>query len=169
MSMEQEAEGRTLPDVARKKQRIPYKDVVAVAIIAVIIAGFVGLMISKASLKRDIAGAQIVADKVIADVSKKDGAAARKLGNAEFQKLYTDKTLTKQFQAISEATVGTPSIDYQSLSDKDSKKTVYTVYKYPPRLADRSFYIGVVVTQSHDTWKLVNISGSADRSKLFTK
>jgi hypothetical protein len=162
-------ERRALPSVkSLRKLRVTIKEIAILVGFVVIVALLAAFIYNKLKLKHDVAAATVVTNQVINDVAKRDGAAARSLGNAKFKSTYTAAALTKQFQAIELVTSEKPTVDVQAASTGKAGKTVLIVYKYPKKLAGQPFFIGVSVTQAKGShsWQLTNISGSADESKI---
>jgi hypothetical protein len=162
-------EPRTLEDTTSKpRRRVKPTDLLIIAGFIVVVVLLVIFLIHKLQLKRDVASATVVTNQVIDDLSKRDGVAARNLGNTKFKSTYTAATLTQQFKAIELVTGEKPTIDAQAASSGKSGKTVLVVYKYPKKLANQPFFVGIAVTQAKGShsWQLTNISGSADESKI---
>jgi hypothetical protein len=113
-----------------RKLKLKVTDIVVLGIMLVVVVVLVGTITSKLSLKHDAAAAQVVADKAIADLQKRDGTAAHKLGTKKFQQTYTADQLTKQFKAIEVATLKSPKLDNTTVADGKSGRTVYFIYKY---------------------------------------
>ena len=169
-TMEEALEPRILEGVKkpRRKLGIKPKDIIIFLVIVAVIVGLTMVLLNKLQLKRDVAGAKIITDQVIADIPKHNGAAVRKLGNAKFQSTHTDATLLRQFAALDLVTVGKPVLVDQIRSAGSKGTTVFMVYRYPPHLANQPFYISVAVTKKAGTgWLLTNLSGSADETKLL--
>jgi hypothetical protein len=120
---------------------------------------------NKLTLKHDVANGRAVADRVVADISKRDGVAVRELGTSTFKSTYSATLLTSQFKSIAPVTSHSRSIDRQTLSNTSSGKTVYIIYKYPTK--DLAYYIRIAVVQKSGAWQLTNISGNADESQLI--
>jgi len=168
--MEETAEPRILEGVKkpRRKLGIKLKDIAIFGLIIVVIVALTMVLMSKLQIKRDVAGAKIITDQVIADIPKHDGAAVRKLGNDKFQSTYTAAALLQQFAALDLVTVGKPVVVDQIRSAGSKGTTVFMIYQYPPHLANQPFYISVAVTKKAGTgWQLTNLSGSADETKLL--
>jgi hypothetical protein len=161
-------EPRTLtPEHEPKSRRFKIKisDIIVFAIIIAAIVGLSAFLINRLTLKHDVNSAQVVADKTIDDLQKRDGTAARKLGSPTFQKTYSAAALTKQFQTIEVATLKPPKLERTFTFDSPSKgRTVFFVYKYTALKVP--FYIRVGVGKQTGGYMLTQISGSADESKL---
>jgi hypothetical protein len=149
----------------RRKLKIKISDVIALVIIVAVIIGLSVFIVNKITLKHDVADARIVADKVIADLQKRDGAAAYKLGNKKFQKSYTADALTKQFKAVEVATLKKPALDRTTVSS--DKHAVVFVYKYTALKVP--YYVRVILSDKAGPWQLTNISGNADESQLLVQ
>lgn len=117
------------------------------------------------SLHRSFASARAVSDQVVTAIGKRDGNAARKLGNTKFQSMYTSKQLHTQFVAIEPVTSFSRSF-YQQKLVTDKTKVALMYYKYPTK--DLAYYIRVAVTQNAKTgaWQLTDITGNADLNTL---
>jgi len=137
-----------------------------VAVIGIILLALLASSITHAvSLRRSFAGARAVSDQVVTAISKRDGDAARKLGNAEFQSMYTSKQLHDQFIAIEPVTSFSRSF-YQQKLVTTKHKVALMYYKYPTK--DLAYYIRVAVTQDAKSgkWQLTDITGNADLNTL---
>lgn len=168
-TLETPTEPRSLAsDHPRRKFRIKPKEVAIVAAFVIIIVLLVGTIINRLQLKHKVTSAEVVTNQVIADLGKRDGAAAYSLGSSKFKSTFTASQLTQQFHAIELVTGGKPVIDTQAASSGKAGNTVVVIYKYPKKLAGQPFFVAIVVTQPKGghTWQLTNISGSADESKL---
>jgi len=156
-------EPRTLEPTtpARRKLKLKVSDLVVFGVLILAIVGLSYFIVSKLQLKHDVHSARVISDQVVVDIGKRDGAAARKLGNAKFQSTYSDATLTSQFKAIEVVTSGKPSVAGQTVSRGKSGKTVLILYKYPAKLADTPYYVQVSVTEKSGKWALTNISGGS--------
>jgi hypothetical protein len=164
--MDETTEPRALQ--AEKPQRkLPVKisDIIIFAVIIAVIAGLVFFITTKLQLKHDVAAARIVSDKVIADIQKRDGAAAYRLGTPTFQSSYTADQLTKQFKAIEIATLKAPSLDRQVVADGSSGRTVFFIYRYSA-LKVPYFIRTAIQEKPGNKWQLINITGNADESQL---
>jgi hypothetical protein len=156
-------EPRVLAPTTKRTRRLKIK-ISDLVVFAVLIAAIIGLsyfIITKVQLKRDVTSARHISDQVITDIQKRDGAAARRLGNAKFQSTYSDSTLTSQFKAIELVTGSKPTIAGQTVGNGKSGKTVLILYKYPAKLASTPYYVQVAVTQQSGKWLLTNISGGS--------
>lgn len=153
---------------ATLRQRAKPTELLIIIGFIIVVVLLVVFLIHKLQLKREVASATVVTNQVIDDLAKRDGAAARNLGNAKFKSTYAASTLTQQFKAIELVTSEKPTIDQQAASSGKSGKTVVVVYKYPKKLAGQSFFVGVAVTQMNGShsWQLTNITGSADPSAI---
>lgn len=162
---------RKLPGVKPARSRIRLlKDVVMIVAVVAVLAGLAGFILYRLGLKRDVTSAMQVTDRIISDVAKHDGGDAYKLSSAKFQKQTSRGELIRQFAAIDMVTGGKPTVDGQSIVTRDGEKIAFITYKYPPKLANQPFYIVVGVTEQPDgSWKLTDISGSADKSKLLAQ
>jgi hypothetical protein len=150
----------------KRKASLKRSDMIIFGIILVVIVVLGVTLMNKLQLKSDVNHARTISDQVVADIDKRDGEAARKLGNKKFQDSYTAKQLTDQFKTIQLATDKKPTIIQQTVGGEKGKKVVYMFYQYPPKLANKSFFIRVAVTQNGDKWQLTSISGSADAASL---
>jgi len=155
------------PNPPRRKLKLKISDIVIFGIMLIVIAVLVVTLISKLSLKHDVANAKVISDKTIADIQRRDGTAARKLGTKEFQKTYSAATLTKQFKTIEVATLKPPVLDRTIAASGKSGRTVYFIYKYSALKVP--YYIRTAVNAKSGSWQLTNISGSADESSLITQ
>lgn len=154
----------------KKRPKIKPTDIVVFAVIIVVIVVLSTYIFNQLSLKRNVSNARIVTDKVITAVEKEDGMAARRYGSDKFKSTYSADALTKQFKAIELVTsAGTPTVDHQTFSGGTAKtgKSVFIIYKFPPKLAKQPFYIRVSVNDKAGSWQVVNIAGSADESSLL--
>jgi len=150
---------------AKRAIKIRPTDVVIFAVMAVIIVVLAITLTSKLQLKHDVSNARVVSDKVIADIGKRDGTAVRSLGDKKFQALYTADQLTTQFKNIAIVTGGKATVDKQIVSHGKTGKTVFIVYKYPPKIAKQPYFISVSVSpDKNGTWQLTHIGGSADEN-----
>lgn len=157
-------------ETPKKRMKVRPVDIIFFAVIIVIVVVLAVTLVSKLSLKKTVADARIVTDKAITAVEKTNGTAARDLGSSKFKSSYSADTLTDQFKNIQLVTSsGTPSVDHQTVYNgtKGSGKTVFVIYKFPPKLAKQAFYVRMAVNNKDGSWQLVNISGSADESKLI--
>lgn len=156
-------EPRVLTDAtpARRRFKLKISDLIIFGVLIVAIIGLSYFIITKLQLKHDVQSARVISDKVVADIAKRDGAAARKLGNAKFQSTYSDATLTSQFKAIELVTRARPSVAGQTVSHGKSGKTVLILYKYPAKLANTPYYVQVSVSEQSGKWALTNISGGS--------
>jgi len=118
---------------------------------------------SKRTATRNAAAARVIADEVIADIGKRDGGAARKLGDTKFQSMYTDKQLHDQFVAIKPVTSFSHSFFRDRLVGND---TALVMYRYPTK--DLAYYIRLTIVRNAKTgiWQLTDITGNADLSTL---
>jgi hypothetical protein len=158
------------PQPPKKRLKVKPSDIIVFAVLIIIVIVLASFLYNQLSLKRNVAQARIVTDKVIQAVEKEDGAAARNQGSTKFKSTYTAEALTKQFKAIELVTsAGTPTVDRQTFDGgaKNAGKTVFIIYKFPPKLAKQPFYIRVAVNDKAGSWQLVSISGSADESSLL--
>ncbi len=163
---EQEVSEALKPEAAaRANKRLKPIDIVAIVVVTIIIGILGWTLYSKLSLKHDVAAAQVVADQTIAALQKRDGAAARKLGNAKFQSTYTSEALTKQFKAVEVATSQNPELLITTVYNGKDGRTVYFIYGYSALKVP--YFIRTAILEKDGQWKLVNISGNADQSKLL--
>jgi hypothetical protein len=157
-----------LQEPAPKKLKVKVTDIITFGIIIVVIVVLAVTLAGKLRLKHDVSSAQTVSDKLITDISKRDGKAALSLGSTKFKQMYTSATLDQQFQAIELVTNKMPAIDRKIRSQSSNGTVVYLIYKYPPHLAGQPYFIRAAITQSKDgTWQLTNIAGSADENNLL--
>jgi hypothetical protein len=151
----------------RRKLKIKTSDIIIFAVMAVVIGVLAVTLIGKLQLKHDVASAHTVTDKVITDIAKRDGAAARKLGSPKFQSSYSAEQLTTQFKNIEIVTGGKATVDHETLSKGKTGRTVFIIYKYPPHLANQSYFVRVAASPNDKgKWQLTNISGTADEASL---
>ena len=145
----------------RRKLKVKISDLIVfgVLIIAIVVLSY--FIITKIQLKSDVNNARAVSDQVITDIAKRDGTAARKLGNPTFQSTYSAAALSAQFKTIEVVTGAKPSVAGQSVSHGKSGKTVLILYKYPAKLANQPYYVQVAVTEQSGKWLLTNISGGS--------
>lgn len=150
----------------RRKLRLRPLDVIIFAVMLGAIIGLSATLITKISLKHDVSDAQVVSDKAIADLQKRDGQAAYKLGTPTFQKTYTADQLTKQFKAVAVATSKPPTLDRKMVADsKNGTRNIFFIYKY--NTFKVPFYIRTGLIQKSGAWQLTAISGDVDESKLI--
>lgn len=147
-----------------RKLRFNIGDAIFVLAFLIIVVALSITLINHIVAKRDVAGAQAVADKVIADIGKRDGAAAYKLGTKQFRSQITAEKLDQQFKDVQVATKGTPTLDRKILYKGPAGKSVYLIYKYPGAVP---YYVRVASTTESGDWKLSSISGNIDESKLL--
>lgn len=121
------------------------------------------------SIKHDIAAAQAVADKVVVAIEKRDGGAARVLGDATFKANNTDASLTELFKEKEIATLQKPQLERHAVHTNKQGRTVYFIYKYTALKVPYYVRIGVHDSGAANSWQLANISGNIDSSKLLTK
>ncbi|TAH32171.1 hypothetical protein EYC59_06315 [Candidatus Saccharibacteria bacterium] len=140
-------------------------DIVAIVVVTTIIAILGWTIYSKISLKHDVTAAQKVSDETITALQKRDGTTARKLGSASFQKEYTNEALTKQFKTIETATLKAPALENTTVYNSKDGKTVFFIYKYTALKVP--YYVRVATLKQDGGWKLIDISGNADVSKLL--
>ncbi|HSX05591.1 MAG TPA: hypothetical protein VLF69_03940 [Candidatus Saccharimonadales bacterium] len=152
----------------KRKLKVRASDLITFGIITVVIVILALTLMSKLQLKHNVTSARAVSDKVIADIAKRDGAAVRALGSAEFQRAYSSNTLTQGFNAIKVVTPGHAVVDRQ-IVDHGKNTVVYIVYKYPPHLAKQPYFIRVAVTNLNGKWLLTNVAGSASESSLLVQ
>jgi hypothetical protein len=149
----------------RRKLKVRPTDLIVFAIMAIVIVVLAITLTSKLQLKHDVSNARVVSDKVITDIGKRDGVAVRSLGDKKFQSLYTADQLTTQFKNIALVTGGKATVDKQIVGHGKNGKTVFIVYKYPPKIAKQPYFISVSVSpDKNGTWHLTHIGGSADES-----
>jgi hypothetical protein len=149
----------------KRKLNIGVSDIIIFSIMLIIIVALAITLVSKLQLKHDVSNARTISDKVITDIAKRDGSALRRLGDAKFQSMYTADQLTKQLNSIKLVTDGTATVDKQIVSHGKSGKTVFIVYKYPPKLAKQPYFISVSVSpDKNDVWHLTHLGGSANES-----
>lgn len=167
MEQPDETKPRTLEAPrTRRKLTLNIGVIVAVLVVGILAALLATSIASELSTKRNISGARVVSDKVVAAIAKRDGGAARKLGNAKFQSMYTDKQLSQQFRAIEPVTSHDRNLYREALVDKDKTKTALIFYQYPTK--DLAYYIRIAVAKDAKTgqWQLTDITGNADLSTL---
>lgn len=140
-------------------------DIVAIVVVTLVVLLLGWTIYSKLSLKHDVTAAQKVSDQTIAALQKRDGAAAYKLGTAAFQKQYSSDDLTKQFRTIETATLKAPALENTTVYKSKDGKTVFFIYKYTALKVP--YYVRTAILKQNGTWKLIDISGNADASKLL--
>ncbi len=131
----------------------------------IIIVVLAATIISKLALKHEVAAAQVISDKAIADIQKRDGTAAWKLGSKKFQSTFSQSQLTKQFQAIEVATLKPPTLKVKTAFSGPSGKSVFFIYEYDALKVP--YYIRTAVSNTSAGWQLTNISGSDAESDLL--
>ncbi|HSX42544.1 MAG TPA: hypothetical protein VLF59_00475 [Candidatus Saccharimonadales bacterium] len=166
--VERSIQSDTLLRALLPKVKRHVKDIIFCAVLVIVIIALVSTLMSKLTLKHDAAGARKISDQVIADIAKRDGADVRKLGTQKFQKTYSASALTTQFHSISSVTEGKPSLEGQKIirAHSGTDTTAFMSYRYPPRIANTSYHIAVVLVEKNGHWQVTNLSGAADTSKL---
>ena len=149
----------------KNNRKVRKSDIVIFAIIGVVIVALSVFLYNHLVLKRDVSNAQTVSDKVIADLQKRDGGAARALGSPTFQKTYSAPQLTKQFKAIELATLKPPALNRTIVYTGYKGRMVFFIYKYTALKVP--FYVRTGITHTGSHWYLTQISGSADESSLI--
>jgi len=168
--MEEIIEPRVLQDIEPRRRKLwaKWTDIIIFLVIIGVIIGLVVFIINKVTLKHDVTSAELVTNKVIADLGKRDGQAAYALGSSKFKSTYTATRLTQQFKAIELVTGGNPTVDQELHGSGPKGKTVVIIYKYPAHLAKLPYYVSVSVSEkSGSPWELQSISGSANESQLL--
>jgi len=150
---------------APRRLKFKISDAIILAVIVAVIVLLSVFLVGKLRLKHDVAQAQTVSDKVIADFQKRDGAAVRKLGSSKFQSTYSADVLTKQFKAVNVATSQTPKLDHTTVSSGSKGRTIFFIYKYSALKVP--FYVRTALSEQAGAWRLTNISGNADESQLL--
>jgi len=156
-----------VPKPSAKRSKVKITDVIVFTILLAIIVGLAVFLFQKIELKRDASHAQTVSDKVIADLQKRDGGAARTLGSSKFKSTYSDAQLTAQFKAVEVATLKAPSLDRTIVYDGSKGRVVYFIYKYSALKVP--YYIRTAITKDSGKWELTNISGNADETQLLVQ
>jgi hypothetical protein len=147
----------------RKKLIKPSELIIGIVFIAVV--AVLGMtLVNKITLKRDVVSARSVSDKVISNISKRDGAAIRAAGSPQFQSAYSAAALTQEFKSVEVATLKTPTLDRQIVIDTPAGRTVYFVYEYTALKVP--FYVRTTIQHDSGHWYLTNISGNIDESAL---
>lgn len=140
-------------------------DIIIFTVVLAVIAVLAFTLISKLSLRHDVASAKVVASKTISDLQKRDGAAARTLGDKDFQSKNSSADLTALFKKIERATLKQPSVDRQTYYKDKQGKIVFFIYRYDTLKVP--FFVRVGVSQENGTWLLSSITGNADETKLI--
>lgn len=151
----------------KRTRKVRVSDIVIFAILAAIIAILAVTLYNRVVLKRDVSNAQAVSDQVIADIQKRDGTDAHKLGSPSFQKTYSAAQLTDLFKAKEIATLKPPALDRQIALTGPKGRTVFFIYKYTALKVP--FYVRTGITHVGEHWYLTQISGSADESSLIVE
>lgn len=143
--------------------------ILAVAILAII--GYLGFtLINKLIDKHDVSQARNISTAAIVAIHNRDGAAARKLGDKNFQSTFSASSLTDKFKLIQPVTDGVPTIDNQTLY-KGSPRVAYIIYAYPATATSSSttvtYYVRIAITHEDGKWLLSSITGNTDESKLL--
>jgi len=153
--------GSTKP---KRRKFIKPTELVFIICFVVVVGLLMNIFISKWTLRRDAGHARVVSDKVINDIQKRDGGAARALGTPTFQKSSTSAGLTSMFKQLEVATLKPPKLDEQFVIDTDNGRTVYFIYKYTALKVP--YYIRTAVMNKSGQWQLTGITGNIDESKL---
>jgi hypothetical protein len=140
----------------------------AVVFIAAAIAAAL-FYFNKQAVAQDVSAAQAVADKVVVAIEKRDGAAARALGDSTFKANNTDASLTELFKDKEVATLKKPQLDRHVVYTNKQGRTVYFIYKYTALKVPYFVRIGVHDNGAGNDWKLANLAGNIDESKLLSK
>jgi hypothetical protein len=150
------------------KKRLKVLDVVVFAVIGVVIVFLGATLASRLSLKNQVAEAQAVADRVIADIAKKDAKDARSLATKEFQAARPIEELNELFVAAGGYAKGTPTISRQTVATTENSDNVIFIYKYGGK---QPYYFRVVVSKpaGTDTWKLSGLTGNSSETALVVK
>ena len=149
-----------------KSSRFRLIDFIVFAVIAVVIVVLSLTLIGKLRLKSEVSGAQVVADRVISDISKQNGAEARSLGDKKFQNLNSTTKLNSIFKSASQLAKGQPTVVRKTVDNTKQAQNVYFIYKY----GDKSpYYIRINTSKldGSDKWQLVGISGNASQAALL--
>ncbi len=162
---EKATEATPSSEESKKDRKLKPIDIVAIVVVTVVVVVLGWTIYSKLKLKHDVAAAQQVSDQTIAALQKRDGAAAYKLGSANFKKTYTAKQLSTQFNTIEVATTKSPALENTTVYHGKDGETAYFIYKYSALKVP--YYVRTAILHKDGKWQLVNISGSADESKLL--
>ena len=152
---------------AYEEARLNKWNVLGLIVVGILIAGsaFALYKLNSTHQQKEVAAAQVVSDKAIAALQKRNGADARKLGTKKFRTTYSDKQLTDQFKAVEVATTGAPKLDVRIRKNTSSGKNIYFIYKY-----DRlkvPYYVRTLIVEDSGNWRLSNITGNIDESTLY--
>lgn len=154
-------------ETPRKRRKVKISDIIIFAVLIAVIVGLAVFLFQKIELKQDANRAQVVSDKVIGDLQKRDGTAARALGSSKFKATYSDAQLTAQFKAVEIATLKAPSLDRTIVYDGNKGRVVYFIYKYSALKVP--YYVRTAITKDSGKWELTNISGNADETQLLVQ
>lgn len=151
-------------------QETPFSWTIWLAIVLVAVGIAAALFyFNKHAVAQDVSAAQVVADKVVVAIEKRDGAAARNLGDATFKANNTDASLTELFKDKEVATLQKPQLDRHVVYTNKQGRTVYFIYKYTALKVPYYVRIGVHDDSNGGDWKLANLAGNIDEAKLLAK
>lgn len=154
---------RDIPGGAPRR-KIHVSDIIIFAVIIIVIIGLAVFLYNHLVLKRDVSNAQKISDQTIADIQKRDGAAAWKLGDKPFQAKNSATDLTNLFKQEEIATLKPPTLDRTIAFTSKRGRTVFFIYKYSALKVP--FYIRTGIMHEGPHWYLTNLAGNADESQL---
>ncbi len=147
-----------------RRRFIKPSELIIAVVFTAVVAVLTITLANKLTLKHDVTSARAVSDKVITNISKRDGTAIRAQGSPKFQKTYTGTELTQDFRSVEVATLKTPQLDRQIVVDAPSGRIVYFVYKYTALKVP--FYVRTAVQHQSGHWYLTSITGNINEAAL---
>jgi hypothetical protein len=149
----------------KPKRKVKVSDIVIFGLLIIIIVALTVVLLNKLTIKHAVDSARPISDKAIAAIQARDGNAARKLGDKEFQSKNSAEDLTTLFKKEEIATLKKPTLDRTIVYHGDNGRIIFFIYKYTALKVP--FYVRTAVTESSGQWHLTNLDGTIDESKLI--
>jgi hypothetical protein len=151
----------------KRRRSVKVSDIVIFSVLIIVIVALTVVLLNKLAVKHAVDSARPVSDKAIAAIEARDGAAARKLGDKEFQSKNSAADLTTLFKKEEIATLKKPTLDGTIVYHDDSGRIVFFIYKYTALKVP--FYVRTGITENAGQWHLTSLEGSMDESKFIAK
>lgn len=162
----------------KRQLKVRPTDIIIFAVIIVVVVSLSVFIVKRLTLKHEVAGAETVSSKVIADLSKQDTAGIRALGDKSFQTKNSAKSLDTALTFHDQDGTAikfsdmygdtTPTVDKQIVANNSRGKHVAIIYRYNKLKVP--FYVRVDVLQAPNSskWTLQGLSASSDETSLQT-